>query len=102
MRFSSSFKYTISVPPEIHADYTFIPSMLLQPFVENAIRHGIRHKKDGIGLIQINILKTPDSIQFIIEDNGVGREVAATYKTEQHIEYQSKRDQISTGPARNP
>ncbi len=90
MRFPSQFQYTISLPPEIQADYTFIPSMILQPFVENAVRHGIRHKKDGIGQIQINIRKTDDSMLFIIEDNGVGREEAAKYKTKQHIEYQSK------------
>lgn len=90
MRFASRFHYTIRLDPEIHADYTHIPSMLLQPFVENAIRHGIRYK-EGTGLISIDIQQNDSNgIVFIIEDNGVGREAAARYKSQQHIEYQSK------------
>jgi ligand-binding sensor domain-containing protein len=90
MRFSSKFQYIISLDPGIQADYTFIPSMLLQPFVENAIRHGIRNKKDGEGIITISIRQAPGKIVFSIEDNGIGREAAMKYKSGQHIAYQSK------------
>jgi LytS/YehU family sensor histidine kinase len=90
MRFSSKFHYKIDVDPHIYADYTYIPSMLLQPFVENAIRHGIRNKQDGLGLIKVTIEQSTEDILVSIEDNGVGRETAARYKTDQHIEYQSK------------
>jgi hypothetical protein len=90
MRFVSRFHYTISLDPAVHADYTYIPSMLLQPFVENAIRHGIRHKEGDTGLISIIIRETPHGVIFTIEDNGVGREAAGRYKSQQHIEYQSK------------
>lgn len=90
MRFASRFNYTITLDPNIHADYTYIPSMLLQPFVENAIRHGIRYK-EGTGLIKINIYENDtNGIVLVIEDNGVGREAAGKYKSQQHIEYQSK------------
>jgi hypothetical protein len=90
MRFVSRFHYTISLDPAVHADYTYIPSMLLQPFVENAIRHGIRYKEGDTGLISIVIREAPYGIIFTIEDNGIGREAAGRYKSQQHIEYQSK------------
>jgi two-component sensor histidine kinase len=90
MRFSSSFDYEISIDKNLQADYIHIPSMLLQPFVENAIRHGIRYKQEGKGIIRIGIRQDNDNILFTVEDNGVGREAAAKYKSEQHIEYQSK------------
>jgi sensor histidine kinase YesM len=90
IRFSPAFEYVIQLAPEIQADYTFIPSMLLQPFVENAIRHGIRYKKDGTGFICVGISQFQDGIEFSIEDNGIGREAAKVHKNEQHIEYQSK------------
>lgn len=90
MRFSSGFQYSIELDPAVHADYTYIPSMLLQPFVENAIRHGIRYKPEGTGLLSIIIKETPQGIVFAIEDNGIGREAAGRFKSQQHIEYQSK------------
>lgn len=90
MRFTAKFKYIINVDPAIHADYVFIPSMILQPFIENAIRHGIRNKKDGEGTITISISQTAEAMIFSIEDNGIGRQAAMRYKSMQHIEYQSK------------
>jgi hypothetical protein len=91
MRFSSGFQYSINIhSKEIYPDYTFIPPMLLQPFVENAIRHGIRHKKEGFGLIKIDIQIVTNRILFSIEDNGIGREASAKYKSKQHIDYHSK------------
>jgi hypothetical protein len=96
MRFSSSFTYSIHIDRDIPADYTYVPSMILQPFVENAIRHGIRHKKDGTGIINISITKQQEGILFTLEDNGVGREAAALNKSYQHIEYQSKGIMLAT------
>jgi LytS/YehU family sensor histidine kinase len=90
MRYSSNFRYEIRVDETIRRDEVYLPSMLLQPFVENAIRHGIRHKQEGIGLVQISIRKEHNNILVSIEDNGVGREAASRYKSQQHIEYQSK------------
>jgi ligand-binding sensor domain-containing protein/two-component sensor histidine kinase len=90
MRFSSKFRYEISIDPTIDKDQTFIPSMLLQPFVENAIRHGIRNKQEGEGLIIIGIERSTGHLLINIEDNGVGREAAREYQGEQPIEYQSK------------
>ncbi|HET9429943.1 MAG TPA: histidine kinase [Chitinophagaceae bacterium] len=90
MRFSSKFRYFINVDPVIQADHTFIPSLLLQPFVENAIRHGLRHKKDPNAFIRINFRQTDQNLVIEVEDNGVGRRKAGQYKSIQPIEYQSK------------
>jgi ligand-binding sensor domain-containing protein/two-component sensor histidine kinase len=90
MRFPLQFRYEIIVDPAIDPEYTYIPSMLLQPFVENAIRHGIRNKQHGKGMISLRIEKTPAELLIVIEDNGVGREAASQYRGEQPIEYQSR------------
>jgi two-component sensor histidine kinase len=90
MRFPLQFRYEIIVDPAIDPENTYIPSMLLQPFVENAIRHGIRNKQHGKGMISIRIEQTPEELLIVIEDNGVGREAASQYRGEQPIEYQSR------------
>ena len=54
----------------------FVPPMLLQPFVENAILHGLLQKKNNRWL-EIRILKEQAKITLVIEDNGVGRKIAS-------------------------
>lgn len=76
MRFSNQFSYYIEVDEDIHTSNIRIPSLLLQPYVENAIWHGLLHK-DGEKLISIKVSKlNSDYISISIEDNGVGRETA--------------------------
>jgi LytS/YehU family sensor histidine kinase len=64
--------------------------MLIQPYAENSMRHGLRHKTSGKGFIRIVFVKSEDSLTVTVEDNGIGREIAARYKTSEHIEYQSR------------
>ncbi len=54
----------------------FVPAMLLQPYVENSIRHGIRHLEDRKGIITIAAAKEGDYLVCRIDDNGIGRERA--------------------------
>lgn len=90
IRQSDKFSYSINVMPGIlHNGYTISP-MLLQPFVENCIRHGIRYRNDSAGHIKIDITKHENGLRFTIEDNGVGRAVAGAYKSSNPIEYQSR------------
>ncbi len=70
------FQYKISIDDTLENETYFIPSMLIQPFVENAILHGLRHKKEG-GELKISIKKTDNQIVCLIEDNGIGREHSA-------------------------
>lgn len=64
--------------------------MVLQPFLENSLRHGIRYRKDNEGRVKIRVYKGYQQIVCVIEDNGVGREQAARNKRANPIEYQSK------------
>ncbi|MEO8404211.1 MAG: histidine kinase [Chitinophagaceae bacterium] len=90
MRYDQVFSYGIDVTPDIEQDFTFIPCMLLQPYVENSIRHGLRYKEDNTGMILIKFEKTEKGLTCIVEDNGIGRQKALEYKSRVHIEYQSK------------
>jgi two-component system, LytTR family, sensor kinase len=75
LRFENKLRYEIFVDEEIEEDILGVPTMIIQPYVENSIEHGIRPKKNG--LIKINFtLKDDNTILCIIEDNGVGREQA--------------------------
>ncbi len=70
LRFNNSFTYQIHIDPLIDPENTLIPPMLLQPFAENAILHGLQNKKNGTIIIQVN--KLNDMICCVVEDNGNG------------------------------
>lgn len=77
MRFNNQFTYLIDLDPEINISNIQIPSLLLQPYVENAIWHGLLHK-EGEKNITIRVRKqSMESVCIEIEDNGVGRKMAA-------------------------
>ncbi len=90
MRLSGKFDYKINIDENIAADFTYIPNMLLQPFIENSIRHGVRYRKDDQGLIQLTFTGDDKCITCTIEDNGIGRQMSRQLKSQQHIEYQSR------------
>ncbi len=71
LRFEGKFDYKITIQKNIDTTFTQIPPMLLQPFVENAIEHGLKSKKEK-GFLQINISKQDNFIHFEIIDDGVG------------------------------
>jgi len=77
LRFEFGFKLVIE--EELDLNNIFIPPMLLQPFVENAILHGLI-TKSGDRLLEIRIGKNQNQIELIVQDNGIGREAAS--KTE--------------------
>ena len=90
LRFKDKMDYFIDVDPGIDRHDLLIPPMLIQPYVENSMRHGLRHKTEGKGYIRIKLTQMDNQLVIIVEDNGIGRERAAQYKTGEHIEYQSK------------
>jgi len=78
LRFNGDIKYQIQVDEDIDQENTYLPSMVIQPFVENAIWHGLRHKKErSKGQISISMEQDHNQLTCFIEDNGVGREKAA-------------------------
>ncbi len=74
LRLKDKFTYEIEVDDTIDKENTMVPPLILQPFVENSIWHGIA-KKQGIGNIFIHIKKEGEMVSCIVEDNGVGRQV---------------------------
>lgn len=90
MRFGDSFSFGISVHPDVQINVIQIPAMLFQPFVENALRHGIRYKKEGFGKVLLYFSVDAGVLLCSVKDNGVGRQKAAEHKSHQPIEYQSK------------
>lgn len=90
MRFGNAFTFTIESDPGIDRDFTYIPTMILQPYVENSIRHGIRHKRNGTGHIQVRFKQNGTELLCIVEDDGIGRKKSNEYKSHIHVEYQSK------------
>lgn len=90
MRFEDKFMYEVVVDASVNADECFIPPMILQPFVENCVRHGIRYRKDNKGRISLHFKRAGNVLDCIIEDNGVGRKTALNHKSANPIEYQSR------------
>ncbi|MEP7169994.1 MAG: tetratricopeptide repeat protein [Bacteroidota bacterium] len=72
LRFQNKFQYNIEVDPQLDKETALIPPLLLQPFVENSILHGLRTKENG--KIQIKIKKEENMIRCSVEDNGIGRQ----------------------------
>jgi anti-sigma regulatory factor (Ser/Thr protein kinase) len=95
LRFSEKFEYTINADEVTDKKNIFVPAMLLQPYVENAIRHGIRFLEHKKGKVTITAAIEKGLLVCTIEDNGIGREKAAALKTSNHIEYQSRGMSIS-------
>lgn len=81
LRFEKSFDYEIKIDKDINSFNYKIPALLLQPYVENSIRHGLLHKKDK-GYLKVHIKKHDNSLFCLIEDNGIGRERSEKIKME--------------------
>lgn len=73
LRMPNGFDFNFSIDHNIDQYKTEIPNMMLQPIVENCLRHGIKHLKNGKGKIEITVHQVNRCIRCIISDNGVGR-----------------------------
>ncbi len=80
LRFKDSFDYGITLLNEINSETVFIPPLLLQPFCENAIWHGLMHT-EGHGRLDIELSMKENILHCIITDNGIGREKAAEMRS---------------------
>jgi LytS/YehU family sensor histidine kinase len=79
LRFPDCFTSEITIDPDIDPDMDEVPSLLLQPLVENAINHGLRPLRSG-GVLKIDFGLDPDDDDVLIctiSDNGVGRKISA-------------------------
>lgn len=80
MRFDGKFNYALNCGDNIDKLKNQLPTMMLQPFVENAIQHGLRYLPDNSGVVTVSFHKENSMLICMIDDNGVGRQVAGNLK----------------------
>lgn len=89
-RFKDKFDYNITIAEDVAINQFQIPPMLLQPYIENAVWHGLRYKEEK-GILNIHISqKNKEEISISITDNGIGREKSKALKTENQKKQNSK------------
>ena len=76
VRFDHHFDYKISVPKDLDIEVLKVPPLILQPYVENAIWHGLMHKEEK-GQLDIEVSQEDDHLYFKVTDNGIGRKKAS-------------------------
>ena len=81
IRFEKQFTYSIEVDADVQPDHISVPPLIIQPFVENAIWHGLLHKETAGHLYISFSRKIPGILECTIEDDGVGREKAKALRS---------------------
>ncbi|MBE0648475.1 MAG: DUF2225 domain-containing protein [Bacteroidales bacterium] len=94
LRFKNKFEYTQELDSQLDLEGLYVPPMLIQPFVENAIKHGLVNK-GGDGFLKLSFKKEDKVIRCIVEDNGIGRDQAALLKTMQSKGHRSLGMQVT-------
>jgi LytS/YehU family sensor histidine kinase len=87
--------FNIDVDPQINKEEIKIPNMILQPYIENAIWHGLSHKP-GEKNLRIHVAQQNGTTLYEIEDNGVGRQKSAELKSQYRKEHKSKGMELLT------
>ena len=80
LRFEYQFDYEINCDEDLDRDLVMVPPLIIQPYVENAIWHGLMHKESK-GKLTINIQRESELLRFEIVDDGIGREKSKEYKS---------------------
>ena len=88
VRFEHKFVFKLTVDPIIEIETIELPALLIQPYVENAILHGL-YAKEGRGLLEIDVVEHQAFYKITIADNGIGREAAAKLRKANFPEHKS-------------
>lgn len=80
LRFKDKFDFKIRVDEQLDSDTIWIPNMIIQPHLENAIWHGLRYKEDK-GLLKMEFLLTDDKMVITVDDDGIGPTKSSELKT---------------------
>jgi tetratricopeptide (TPR) repeat protein len=90
MRFKEKLQYRISVADDVETDYIEIPPLLLQPYVENAIWHGLMYKEEGCRIdVEVAVPEGGTLLEITITDNGIGRAKAAALRSKTATKHKS-------------
>ncbi len=89
MRFRDKFVYRVQVDEDIDTDAVYIPNMLLQPQLENAVWHGLRYKEGG-GVLSLHIYKEGNHLYAVVDDNGIGLKQSQELKTMHQKQHRSR------------
>jgi hypothetical protein len=88
LRFNYHFEYKISVPKDLDVEVLKVPPLILQPYVENAIWHGLMHKEEK-GQLDIEVSEEGDHLYFKVTDNGIGRKKASELASKSATKHKS-------------
>lgn len=88
-RFHDKFDFELIIDEKIDLDNSQVPSMLIQPFIENAIWHGLRYKEEK-GFVNVSFQNEDKHIKIIIIDNGIGIEKSKTLKTKHQNQHKGR------------
>ncbi|WP_459063645.1 histidine kinase [Flavitalea flava] len=94
-RSEHAFTAEIKVDDEILAEDFRVPPLIIQPYVENAIIHGLRNRQGGNGHLLIDVFREEDHLVYRIEDNGVGRDAAGLRSTHRSYGMEMGRDRVN-------
>lgn len=89
MRFDTKFSYSVNADESIDLKSIRVPALIIQPFIENAIWHGIVPGNSG-GNVSLNVCRKNGAVEIIIEDDGIGRETSMQNKSSSGLAHQSK------------
>ena len=89
MRFDTKFSYAVKVEENLDLKSVQVPALIIQPFIENAIWHGIVPKGEE-GHVELSVMKKDNTVEINIDDNGIGREASKQNKPASSIGHQSK------------
>lgn len=81
LRFNYQFSYSIEVDEALNPDGIVLPPMLLQPYIENAIWHGLMYREQPGGHLEIKVSEIQNKLSILIQDNGIGRKAAEEMKS---------------------
>ena len=89
MRFDTKFSYSVTIDEHIDLKSVQVPALIVQPFIENAIWHGIVPCNNG-GKVRLEVVEKNDSIEIIIDDDGIGREASRLNGSASGLAHHSK------------
>jgi two-component system, LytTR family, sensor kinase len=96
LRFEDKLQYKVTVDEDLEEDLMGVPTMIVQPYIENAIEHGLRSKRGGMLKVDFKLLDE-NTILCSVEDNGIGRELARKMQERDgyHLHHKSRGTSIT-------